>query len=136
MANNLANLAMEGGDPRMSVDESKNGISSMPYTLPQMRKLHDSSITFEEYNYYAEKTRAEEDQYVDHEPANASSTNILSVVFPSKSDKGVEKGTMNGEKRGSEIAATVNISDPKQRAEITDEGTWTSYRTASLGRYS
>lgn len=46
---------MEGGDPRPSVDEGKvaNGLSSMAYTLPQMRKLHDSSIPFEEYNHGA-----------------------------------------------------------------------------------
>ena len=135
MANNMANLAMEGGDPRLSVDEGKgaNGLSSMAHTLPQMRKLHDSSITFEEYNYYAEKTRAEEDQAASYDAANAGSTNILSVVFPSKSDKGVAQQEMNGEKRGSVIAATVNLSDPAKRAEITDEGTCTR---ASFGMQS
>lgn len=124
MANSMANLAMEGGDPRLRVDEGKgaNGLSSMPYTLPQMRKLHDASVTFEEYNYYAEKTRADEDQAADYEAANRGSTSILSVIFPSKSDKGVEQSITNGEKRGSVIASTMNLSDPKKRMEITDEG--------------
>ena len=123
MANNMANLAMEGGDPRLIVDEGKgaNGLSSMAYTLPQMRKLHDPSVTFEEYNYYAEKTRAEEDQVASHDSANTGSTNMFSVIFPSKSDKGVAQ-QVNGEKRGSIIAETVNLSDPAKRAEITDEG--------------
>lgn len=126
MANTMANLAMEGGDPRLHVDEGKgaNGLSSIPYTLPQMRKLHDASVTFEEYNYYAEKTRADEDQAADYEAANKGSTSILSVIFPSKSEKGVAQSTVNGEKRGSVIASTMNLSDPKKRMEITDEGMW------------
>ena len=120
----MANLAMEGGDPRMHVDEGKgtNGISSMAYTLPQMRKLHDASVTFEEYNYYAEKTRAEEDQAADHEAASGGSTGILSLIFPSKSDKGIAHEGNGMEKRGSEIAATINLSDPRKRAEISDDG--------------
>ena len=122
MANNMANLAMGGGDPRLSVDEGKgaNGLSSMAYTLPQMRKLHDPSVSFEEYNYYAEKTRADEDQSASEEASHGGTTSLLSVIFPSKSDKGVTQ--VNGEKRGLEVAENVNLSDPKKRAEISDEG--------------
>lgn len=126
-------LAIGGGDPRLSVDEGKNGISSMAYTLPQMRKLHDASVTFEEYNYYARKTRAEEDSDAAEERSAAGTTGILGVIFPSKSDKGVERV---GEKRGSVIAATVNLSNPDKRAQISDEE-WTNanraLRTATWG---
>ena len=131
----MAGLALEGGDPRMSVDEGKgpHGMSSMAYTLPQMRKIHDSAVTFEEYHYYAEKTRAEEDASANQERDSGGSRGILSVILPTKSDKGVERV---GEKRGSMIAQTVNLSNPDKRAEISDEE-WTNanraLRTATWG---
>ena len=48
----------------------KNGLSSSPdeqqivqstYIKPQARLLHDSDISFEEYHYYAKRTREEQD---------------------------------------------------------------------------
>lgn len=51
----MGNLAADGGDPRIS-SERPNA-----YIRPQHRKPHDSSVTFEEYYYYAELARAEED---------------------------------------------------------------------------
>lgn len=129
-------LAVGGGDPRLSVDEGQNGISSMAYTLPQMRKLHDPNVTFAEYNYYAKKTRAEEDSDAAEERSSAGTTGILNVIFPSKSNKGVEQHLGEGEKRGSVIAATVNLSNPDKRAQISDEE-WTNanraLRTATWG---
>lgn len=126
----MANLALDGGDPRLSVDEGKGpyGMSGMAYTLPQMRKLHDPSITFEEYYYYAEKTRAEEDS-----AATRPTQGMLSMILPSKSDKGVN---MVGEKRGSVVAEKSNPSSPNHLAGISDED-WTNanraLRTASWG---
>ena len=128
----MANLALGGGDPRMSVDEGKGpyGMSSIAYTLPQLRKIHDPAVTFEEYHYYAEKTRAEEDSAANQA---GHTRGILSVILPSKTDKGVERV---GEKRGSVIAQTVNLSNPDKRAEISDEE-WTNanraLRTATWG---
>ncbi len=126
----MANLALDGGDPRLSVDEGKGpyGMSGMAYTRPEMRKLHDSSITFEEYHYYAEKTRAEEDA-----AATGPTQGMLSMILPSKTDKGVNRV---GEKRASVIAEKSNPSSPDNRAEISDEE-WTNanraLRTASWG---
>jgi len=126
----MANLALDGGDPRLSVDEGKGpyGIASMAYTLPQMRKLHDSSITFEEYHYYAEKTRAEEDA-----AATGPTQGMLSMILPSKADRGVNRV---GEKRGSAIAEKNNSSSPDNRTGISDDE-WTNanraLRTASWG---
>lgn len=114
----------------MSVGEGKGpyGMSSRAYTLPQMRKLHDPSITFEEYYYYAERTRAEEDG-----AATGPTQGILSMILPSKTDKGVN---MVGEKRGSFAAQKSNPSSPDSRAGISDEE-WTNasraLRTASWG---
>lgn len=54
---------------------------------PVSRLLHDPSVTFEEYRYYAERTRAEEAEAAKTE---SPSTGILQVIFPTKSDSGVK----------------------------------------------
>jgi hypothetical protein len=50
-------FSSDGGDPRLhhACDRPDTYIS------PQQRLLHDPEVTFEEYHYYALKTRAEED---------------------------------------------------------------------------
>ena len=129
-------FALEGGDPRLSTDEGKGtfGEASIAYTKPQMRRLHDSTVGFEEYHYYAGKTRSEEDR---HAEQDVKTRGILSTLIPSKSDKGVQQAnTSEAEKRGSVVAATVNLSNPDRRAEISDEE-WTNasraLRTATWG---
>jgi hypothetical protein len=127
----LGSLALDGGDPRLHTKERekidilaatdvRNGIR------PQHRKLHDSSVTFEEYHYYAEQTRAEEDSFGGRE------TGWLSIVFPSKSDGGVQQTTTNGGKD----ASTINYSSRATRMTITDDE-WTNasraLRTATRG---
>jgi len=95
---------------------------------PQARLLHDPAVTFEEYNYYAEKTRAEEDSY----------------PKPSTSWKGLFKG--NGGNKNSEAVPDVDaerkvsidrhMGRGGDRMEITDEE-WLNasraYRTAGMG---
>ncbi|THX21220.1 hypothetical protein D6D17_00186 [Aureobasidium pullulans] len=51
-----AALALDGGDPRMSV--TGPGIAELP--TPALRNLHDPSVTIEEYFYWAKITREEE----------------------------------------------------------------------------
>jgi hypothetical protein len=46
-----------GGDPRLHHAADRPDT----YISPQQRLLHDPEVTFEEYHYYALKTRAEED---------------------------------------------------------------------------
>jgi hypothetical protein len=76
-------IAADGGDPRMpsSVIRDEDGPNS-----PVSRLLHDPSVTFEEYRYYAERTRAEENEAAQTE---SPSKGILQVIFPTKSDTGV-----------------------------------------------
>jgi hypothetical protein len=124
-----ASLMGDGGDPRLhekerdfadglearEVREARGGIR------PQHRRLHDSSVTFEEYNYYAQLARAEEDTYTDHDKERG----WLSLIIPSKSD-------------GAELkdAANINTSDKAVTATITDDE-WTNasraLRTATRG---
>ena len=69
MANPIVSLAADGGDIRMGVvkEEMRNDSVAMGAAIPgvgirpQHRLLHDPAVTFEEYHYYALKTRAEED---------------------------------------------------------------------------
>lgn len=72
MAQNLANLALDGGDPRVSSEKNpgqfaldnghedglKNG-----FTIEKAQVHNDPSVLFEEYLHYAEITRAEERAY-------------------------------------------------------------------------
>jgi hypothetical protein len=69
---NLANFALDGGDPRM--DEKKNpgqyaldngheaGLAT-GFSIEAAQVHNDSSILFEEYLHYAKITRAEEREY-------------------------------------------------------------------------
>ncbi|KAJ7105365.1 putative amino acid transporter [Mycena epipterygia] len=90
-------LALDGGDPRLQhekIDEkvdthTRQSTSPASPTRggihPRARGLHDPDVTFEEYYYYAQLTRAEEDS----QPATGYESNLLSLVFPSKSQGGV-----------------------------------------------
>ena len=118
--------AVEGAETRINSDE-------LEYIHPQMRLLHDPAISFEEYDYYARKTREEEESHVSHDTEKKSG--LLSKLIPSKSSKGAG---MDGsdEKRRESLVPAVNTSDPSQRMHISDEE-WTNasraLRTATAG---
>ena len=125
---NLANFALDGGDPRLHVEGEKgdslsNGIDHNGGAMikPQSRPLHDTSITFEEYVYYANKTRAEEEEHVGDIKGTQG---FLEMVFPTKSGMGAGN-VSSAEKHGAEIAATVNLSNRERRMTVTDEE-WTN----------
>lgn len=103
------------------------GSSNTIHTRPQQRKLHDKNVSFEEYFYYAQKTRAEEDRH----PKTKTEKSWLSILFPSKSSDGVTQVDSNGDSH-----VGKNIADPAVRAKISDEE-WTNasraLRTASRG---
>ena len=123
-------MALDGGDPRLPhKDGELAGQGTVAYTRPQMRPLHDKSITFEEYHYYALQARAEED--LDHRTGqNANGTRgFLSTLMakgPSSED----------EKRRTSMVPDINLSAPDNRAIITEEE-WTNasraIRTATAG---
>ncbi|KAA8575754.1 hypothetical protein EYC84_004858 [Monilinia fructicola] len=58
MAQPLANLALEGGDPRDPHHPIRGDATAVE--LAMLSAIHDPSISFEEYVYWAEITRAEE----------------------------------------------------------------------------
>lgn len=110
-------------DRKASADLRSNGVA----IKPQQRLLHDPNVTFEEYLYYAERTRAEEDRLA---AANPPRVTLKSIFIPSTSQGVISEGAA-----GSWNAVTeLNLSDPAVRATISDEE-WTNasraLRTAS-----
>lgn len=98
---------------------------------PRMRLLHDPNVTFEEYLYYAERTRAEEDA-IANERQEKAAISLRSIFLPSTTNKGPVSGP--GANGPWQAALELNLSDPAVRATITDED-WTNasraLRTAS-----
>ncbi|KAF7177776.1 hypothetical protein CNMCM7691_006210 [Aspergillus felis] len=128
-----ASVVLDGGDPRLH-EKEREAIDAIDYstgsaaTRPQHRKLHDSSVTFEEYYYYAQLTRAEEES----QPNGDKERGWLSFLFPSKSDGGIQPVA----ETTSEDAKTMTASDTAGRMTITDDE-WTNasraLRTATRG---
>lgn len=123
-----ANSALDRGDLRLEAkgelegETIPNGADHANAIIrPQSRPLHDSSISFEEYQYYARITRAEEEEHVGDIQGTQG---FIQMIFPSKSGMGAGN-VSSAEKRGAEIAATVNLADPERRAQISDDE-WTN----------
>lgn len=124
MAVPFATLAGDGNDPRLN---SVSGADTNPLNVrPHMRLLHDPAVSFEEYHYYANQTRAEEDE---DEKNDVKQTGLLQVLFPPKNGPsatrqpvlvaGDEKAGMPGERRES------NFANREVRMSITDDE-WTN----------
>lgn len=88
-----------------------------------MRALHDPSVSFEEYHYYALQNRALEDSLV---VPSSQNRGFLSTILPTK----------GGEKRRTSLIPDANLSDPTRRATVTDDE-WINasraVRTATAG---
>lgn len=118
----LGAMALDGGDPRLADKEGEfAGQGIVSYTRPQMRALHDNSITFEEYHYYALQSRAEEDSNHRMVRNGNGTRGLLSTIIPSK---GLSSETSD-EKHHDSTIPTENLSVPERRASVTDEE-WTN----------
>jgi hypothetical protein len=97
------------------------------YIKPQGRKPHDPAVSFEEYHYYALRTREEEANI------EAPKTDWREIILRKKSPGGIE---------GTDATAPVStltaedFANRDHRLEISDEE-WTNasrmFRTASWG---
>jgi hypothetical protein len=71
MSQNLANMALDGGDPRMgeknpgqlALDQGHEAGRTGDFSIEAAQVHNDPSILFEEYLHYATITRAEEHEY-------------------------------------------------------------------------
>jgi len=97
------------------------------YIKPQGRKPHDPAVLFEEYHYYALRTREEEASI------EAPKTDWREIILRKKNPAGIE-GT-NGTAPVSHLTAD-DYANRDHRLEISDEE-WTNasrmFRTASWG---
>jgi hypothetical protein len=98
------------------------------YIKPQGRLPHDPAVTFEEYFYYAQKTREEERNVV------APKTEWREILLRKKKDHEVGNGA-SGVPTTHELTGK-DFGDRNHRLEISDEE-WTNasraFRTASWG---
>ncbi|KIV81235.1 hypothetical protein PV11_08662 [Exophiala sideris] len=121
----MANLAQDGGDPRMSITGdgtarhgslSGQGVGS--FTRPQLLGIRDPSVKFEQYLHYANETRIEQDQIT----ANDPKIGWLGVLWPSKKTQHHDYNTTTsrrdsatlgmGEKNNGEAQPTrITVSD-------------------------
>lgn len=129
----LGTMALDGGDPRLADKEGEfAGQGIVAYTHPQMRALHDKSITFEEYHYYALQSRAEEEANHRTGHSGAETRGFLSALIPGKGPSSVAPD----DKRHASMIPTENLNVPDRRASVTDEE-WTNasraIRTATAG---
>lgn len=97
-----------------------NGAGPIP---PRLRALHDSNVTFQEYQYYARLTRAEQDALP---PPAKAGKNLLAYIIPN-----LQKSVVTEVER-----VDINTSDREKRRQISDEE-WTNasraLRTATAG---
>ena len=103
-------------------------VRSSTYIKPQARKLHDPDVTVEEYLWYAARTR--EEQRTLESPKMP-----WRMMISGKSTHNANSES-NGEATDAKHSHDVNLSNPAQRLEISDEE-WTNasraFRTASWG---
>lgn len=133
----------EGGDPRIPAHQipdlkdsdfkdagSDEGVTAPGYIKPQQRLLHDPAVTFEEYHYYALKTRHDEDVLRNHELQSLPKTRLIDLIIPPKSGPGAVRSDgsvsvadahhlTDEEKR--RLSVTQNLGDMNIRAQISDE---------------
>ncbi|OCK74730.1 oligopeptide transporter protein [Lepidopterella palustris CBS 459.81] len=122
---NAGNFLGGGEDPRISIDAGAPGGP----IAPQQRLLHDPAVSFDEYHYYALRTRAEEDSAQHLETGHK--TGILQIIFPPKNGPSAVSTTPpnespgNDEKRQGSVTADTNLTRIDQRLHISNEE-WTN----------
>jgi hypothetical protein len=110
-------------DPVETPPQNGNGepTAVSTYVKPQHRKPHDTTVKFEEYHYYAKKTREEE------RDLQQQRLNWREIILRKKNEATVEPPTFNPD---------LAHLEASHRLEITDEE-WTNasraFRTASWG---
>ncbi|BFZ58805.1 hypothetical protein PYCC9005_005870 [Savitreella phatthalungensis] len=124
-----ANLALDGADPRLKYSEAgsdekhfseKTGSAEdavQRVIKPQERALHDKGVSYEEYAFYAEQTRAEQDAQAEA-ASRSRKMGFLQVLFPA------QKGTQEEEaaaQSGRDLFSKYDFSKASQRAAVTDE---------------
>jgi hypothetical protein len=129
MAFNAANLALDGGDPRLH-DGGTGGNPAI--RRASMHKLHDKTIPFEEYLHYARITRAEQDNL-----SSGPGTTMTSHEMTVGNHNGFTPGEKDYEENGNNNAVGNGnaIGKVERGREVVSEDEWVTasraLRTAS-----
>jgi len=109
-------MNLDGGDPRMGSAAGLGFGEASEISRPAIRKLHDPSVTIEEYMHYAAITRADDRNHVPKNSDNAMSVAGFKSLnpFAKKSVPAVATTTELNEKATAE-------SSPDGRYVITEE---------------
>lgn len=121
---------MEKQDSFIHRPQSPSGAGTVStYIKPQGRKVHDPDVAFEEYQYYALRTREEEKKHI------ALKTSWKSLLFK-KSEQEVAPLSDGTDSPPPLKLQAGDFANSSHRLEISDEE-WTnasrSFRTASWG---
>lgn len=113
-------------DPKVSGEVGE--LRTRPVAIrPQQRLLHDPAVTFEEYLFYAARTRAEEAAGAARQGPTKFSPK--SIFIPSTGSAAVGPAGGGGGSSSSsgawDAVAELNLSDPVVRAGVSDEE-WTN----------
>jgi hypothetical protein len=123
------NKSSDDSPPEYSPDV--NTANGSIYIKPQGRKPHDPDVTFEEYYYYAQKTR-EEEKTIELPP----STKWREVLLRKKAETPHDISDGEPGAHPSQHLTAANFANRENRLEISDEE-WTNasrtLRTASWG---
>lgn len=105
------------------VEQASSPVVQTGHIKPQHRDVHDSSVMFEEYHYYALKTREEQMTF------ESPKLQWREVLLRKKNESDNDEVTVR------EISEEI-LSNPSRRVEITDEE-WANasraFRTTSWG---
>ena len=111
-----------------SPPSSAEVVTSSTYIKPQGRKPHDPDVRFEEYYYYAQRTREEEKSF------DSPNTNWREILLRKKTAVGTGKEGPGAQP--TQHLTEADFANSEHRLEISDEE-WTNasraFRTASWG---
>ncbi|ESZ98656.1 hypothetical protein SBOR_0894 [Sclerotinia borealis F-4128] len=115
MANNLGNLALDGGDPRI------DGIGEVGVPTAVRRNMHDPNVPFEEYLYFAKIQREQEKNGLGPEERERMYQEYLAGV-----------DNVAGTEIGDEKKTLPEIEDEKTAPEIVNESKPSSITKAHI----
>ncbi|ROV94988.1 hypothetical protein VMCG_08297 [Cytospora schulzeri] len=116
------------GDNVTNAEKHSSELGELRSHAVAERLLHDPNVTFEEYMYYAAKSRAEENATARSGPAASAAkakTTLMDIFLPSARGGVRElKGAAATDGSGGALRE-MNLSDPQVRAAISDDE-WTN----------
>jgi len=104
-----ASLALDGGDPRQA-----GGLGVTDYPPHMIRKLHDPSISFEEYLHYAKEARAWETSAANAELTSLEGSALKRHFRLGRKEKELVHGINPQERKIEQIPASEKKSISKE----------------------